>query len=198
MNLKPPEGSKIALFAEGADQTITIPHESGGAMRYFAGLFILFWLGGWYVGFSTAVPQVFSGNAPIFLVFWLGAWTVGGIFAMYYLYRIFRPSVPESLKLTRNAVIYDSGVPPLQMTSRYANSKDAWQNLLPKRTRVEIDRRQLQSLRLRDTDTGNRLTVDAGALRLDIAKSASEVEREWLYQVLARQYSLPSASAPGA
>jgi|SRR5262245_4064671 len=197
MNFKPPEGSKIAVAAEGADQTIIIPHESGGAMRYFAGLFILFWLGGWFVALSTTAPQAFSGNPPPFLIFWLGAWMVGGVFAMYYLYRIFRPSFPESLRLTRNGIIYDSGVPPFQMMSRYANTKDAWQSFFPKRTRVEIDRRQLQSLRLRDTDTGNRLTVDAGALRLDVAKSASEVEREWLYQVLARQYSLPSAPAPG-
>src|SRR5215467_4276808 len=156
MNLKPPEGSKIAVAAEGADQTIIIPHESGGAMRYFECLFILFWLGAWFVGFSTTVPKVFSANPPLFLVFWLAGWTVGGIFAVYYLYRIFRPSVPESLKLTRNGVVYDSGVPPLQMTPRYPNTNYAWQAFRPKRTRVEIDRRQLQSLRLRDTDTGNR------------------------------------------
>jgi len=198
MNLKPPDGSNIAVVAEGADQTIIIPHQSGGAMRYFAGLFILFWLGGWFVAFSTTAPQVFSGNPPLFLIFWLGGWTVAGVFAMYYLYRIFRPSIPESLRLTRNGVIYDSGVPSFQMVPRYANAKDAWQSFLPKRTRIELDRRQLQSLRLRDTDTGNRLTVDAGALRLDVAKSASEVEREWLYQVLARHYSLPSVPAPGA
>jgi hypothetical protein len=53
--------------------------------------------------------------------------------------------------------------------------------MFPKRTRVELDRRKLQSLRLRETNEGNRLTVDADALRLDIAPSASEIEREWLY-----------------
>jgi hypothetical protein len=167
-------------------------------MRYFVGLFILFWLGGWFVAFGATAPKVFSSNPPPFLIFWLGGWTIGGIFAMYYLYRIFRPSIPESLRLTRNSVIYDSGVPPLQMMPRHANVKDAWQSFLPKRTRIELDRHQLQSLRLRETDTGNRLTVDAGALRLDVAKSASEVEREWLHQILVRHYSLPLAPAPGA
>ena len=39
---------------------------------------------------------------------------------------------------------------------------------------------------------GTRLTVDAGAQRIDVGKSASEVEREWLYEVLAKRYSLPS------
>jgi hypothetical protein len=39
-------------------------------------------------------------------------------------------------------------------------------------------------------DDGNRLTLDAGALRLDIARSASEIEREWLYQLLVKRYGL--------
>jgi hypothetical protein len=42
-------------------------------------------------------------------------------------------------------------------------------------------------------DAGNRLTVDAGAERLDLARFAGEIEREWLYRTLARHYSLPSA-----
>ena len=37
------------------------------------------------------------------------------------------------------------------------------------------------------------LTVDADALLLDIAHSASEIMREWLYQWLANRYFLPSA-----
>ena len=64
--------------------------------------------------------------------------------------------------------------------------------MFPKRTRVELDRHKLQSLRLRETNEGNRLTVDADAVRFDIAQSASEIEREWLYQFLAKRYSLPS------
>ena len=63
--------------------------------------------------------------------------------------------------------------------------------MFTKRTRVELDRRNLQSLRLRETNDGNRLTVDVDALRLDIAQSASEIEREWLYELLAKRYSLP-------
>jgi len=63
--------------------------------------------------------------------------------------------------------------------------------MFPKTTRAELDWRKLQSLRLRETNDGNRLTVDADALRLDKAQSASEIEREWLYQLLANRYSLP-------
>jgi len=114
------------------------------------------------------------------------------------LYRIFRPAVPQSLQLKRNSVTYDSGLSPPQFgfgySTRYKNPKDAWNSAFPKRVRVDIDQRQLQSLRLRETESGNRLTVDVDARRLDIAAAASEVEREWLARLLARRYSLPSVS----
>ena len=66
-----------------------------------------------------------------------------------------------------------------------------------RRSIVTIDRRQLQSLRLRDTDTGNRLTIDAGADRLDLARNAGEVEREWLYRTLAEKYGVSAATGDG-
>lgn len=46
--------------------------------------------------------------------------------------------------------------------------------------------------RLRETDADNRLTVDVDSSRLDIGRAASEVEREWLYQMLADRYAIRS------
>jgi hypothetical protein len=139
-------------------------------------------------------PDLSSGLAPgvayAFLVFWLAARTVAGVWALYLVYRAFRPSVPETLKFMPNGVTYDSGVPAFQMYFGYASHKEVWKYMFPRRTRVELDRRKLQSLRLRETNEGNRLTVDADALRLDIVPSASEIEREWLYELLAKRYSL--------
>jgi hypothetical protein len=90
-------------------------------------------------------------------------------------------------------VTYDSGIPPVEFGSsrRNKNLKDTWSSAFPRRVRVDLDRRQLQSLRLRETDSGNRLTIDADTARIDIAKTASELEREWLARLLARRYSLP-------
>jgi hypothetical protein len=198
MILDPPSGSKISVMTDGSDPVIVVPHASPGASRYFVGLFLLFWLGAWCFGFMHAMSEVWSGNAHGFLLFWLAGWTVGGGFAMYCLFRLFRPPVPESLRLRLNGVAYDAGVPPLQMQYGETTPKDAWKTYFPKRTRIDLDRRQLASLRLRETDTGNRLTVDAGAERLEIARSAGEIEREWLYRTLAKRYSMPSASGGAA
>ena len=196
MRLEPPSGSRISVTTEGANSSIVVPHASGGGlMRYSVGLFVLAWLGGWVLGFVSVVRTLSSGRTPsgvyAFLVFWLAAWTLAGVWALYLAYRTFRPSVPESLKLMPNGVTYDSGVPPLQLYFSYVSPKEAWKSMFPKRTRIELDRRKLQSLRLRETNDGNRLTIDADALRLDLAQSASEIEREWLYDVLAKRYSLP-------
>ena len=70
--------------------------------------------------------------------------------------------------------------------------------MFPARVRAEIERKQLQSLRLRETETGNRLTLDLDASRLDLAQTATEVEREWLAKVLARRYSLTQVSGNAA
>jgi len=190
VSLEPPSGSRISVTTDGVHPLIVVPHQSGGPIRYFVGLFLLVWLGGWFAGFSNAVSKLSSGQAPAMLVFWLVGWTLGGGFAVYWAYRVLRPSVPESLRLMPNSVTYDSGVPPLQ-TYGYTSRKDYWKSMFPKRTRTELDWQKLQSLRLREANDGNRLTVDVDALRLDIAQSASEIEREWLYQLLANRYSLP-------
>jgi hypothetical protein len=203
MNLMPPSGLKILVTTSGADSIIAIPQGSGGPMRYFAGLFLLFWLGGWLAGFRAAASKLWSGGvesvaANGFLIFWLGAWTLAGAFAIFALYKLFRPSVPESLRLMPDGVAYDSGVPPFQLNYSRRDQSEAWKSLFSKRLRVELDREQLQSLRLRETDSGNRLTIDANAVHLDVARSVSEVEREWLYQLLAGRYlkSLASGNAP--
>jgi hypothetical protein len=193
MDLNPPAGSQIAIRYDDVDPTIVIPAKAS-ASRYFGGLFLLFWLGGWAFGFKSASTQVMEGKGGFFLVFWLAAWTVGGIFAALTAYRILRPTVPETLRLRRGSVEYDSGIPPLELNTYRKNTsgREHLNSLLSRRVRASLDRQLLQTLRLRETETGNRLTVDLGAQRLELASQASEVEREWLARLLARRYAIPA------
>jgi hypothetical protein len=193
MDPNPPAGSQIAIRYDHADPTIVIPAKAS-ASRYFGGLFLLCWLGGWAFGFKSASTQLMEGKGGFFLVFWLAGWTVGGILAALTAYRILRPTVPETLRLRRGSVEYDSGIRPLEL-NRYrenASSRDYWNSLLSRRVRASLDRQLLQTLRLRDTETGNRLTIDLGTRRLELASQASEVEREWLARLLARRYAIPA------
>ena len=117
-HLEPPSGSRISVTTDGTHPLIVIPNGSGGLARYFLGVFLLAWLGAWFVGFGSAFSTLSSGKASgtayAFLVFWLVAWTLGGGMAVLSAYRAFRPSVPESLRLMPKSVMYDSGVPPLR------------------------------------------------------------------------------------
>ncbi len=192
----PPLGSKISVIQDRGDPTIIIP-AAADPSRYFGGLFLLFWLCGWAFGFWFAASQLLTGNGGAFLIFWLAGWTVGGCFAAYTVFRIFRPSVPETLTLKRTGIGYDSGISPLHLNSSWnsGSTRDRWKSTFPKRVKVDLNRRQLQSLRLRETEAGNRLTVDVDAKRIEIALSASEVEREWLATLLARRYALPPSGS---
>ena len=198
MDLNPPPGSNISISSDNADPTIVIP-AAASSMRYFGGAFLLFWLGGWFMGESNAITQIMSGKGGAFIIFWLGAWTVGGMLAALTLYQIFRRTVPEALQLRRGSIGYDSGVPPFQFnTTRNQSFRVYWNSLIPKRVTADLDRQALQTLRLRETEAGNRLTIDFGAQRLELASQASEVEREWLARLLARRYALSNVPAQGA
>jgi hypothetical protein len=192
----PPAGSRVKVKSNDGDPVIVIPSQ-GGLMRYWFGVFLLCWLGLWFFGFRSVLTQLLSGtaSAPIFSFFWLAAWTLGGALAVFYLYRLLRPPVPETLTLKFDRVVYDSGIPPLRL-SYYPTPSERWKYVFAKRTIVELDKSQLATLHLRETDAGNRLTVDADASRLDLASTCGEIDREWLYQVLAKRYSLPISGAP--
>ena len=190
MKITPPKGSKISVGTNELGEPVIAVPVAQNVSRYFGGIFLLLWLVGWFFGETSVASQILSGKASGFHIIWLAMWTMGGMFAAYAAYRSLRPTVPESLRLTRTGVGFDSGVLP----PRFERNRSAWGNLsntFPKRIRCEINLRQLQSLRLRDTDTGNRLTVDVDNQRIEIAAAATEVEREWLARVLTERYGLP-------
>ncbi|MBR1222462.1 hypothetical protein JQ557_31000 [Bradyrhizobium sp. U87765 SZCCT0131] len=188
----PPAGSTISIQSDGADTLVAIPYPASPS-RYFAGLFLLCWLGGWAFGVKDAGGRVLSGQANGFIMFWLAGWLIGGGFAMYMAFRHLRPPIPETLRLTQSGIDYDAGVPPPPTTPRTGSWN--WQATFPKRIRLNLNRMALRTLQLRPTDNSNRLTIDVGTQRIDIARAATEIEREWLYRVIAGRYSLPPAES---
>jgi hypothetical protein len=76
MDLDPPAGSPISIDRKDLDPTIVIP-ATASSTRYFGGVFLLFWLGGWVMGETSAITQLMSGKGGAFIVFWLGGWTIG-------------------------------------------------------------------------------------------------------------------------
>lgn len=191
MNIDPPENSCISIEQQSNQPKLVINHGSGGAMRIFISLFLVFWLGGWAVGWISTAQEIISGKSgsDLFLIFWICGWTIGGFFAFWLLYRLLRPSIPEALSLEKKQIQYDSGIKPFKMSFGFIGVNDYWKQMFPKRTMFTISAMNLNTLQLREHSAGNRLTVDVGKERIELATSATEVEREWLYKVLIDKYS---------
>jgi hypothetical protein len=182
MDVKPPAGFRIFTATNGLDPVIVIPTPRNPRVPITA-LLMTFWLFGGVTVALNAASTVLSGNGNTFLVVWMGLWTLGDVFAAYTVCRALRRPVPATLILKRDELCYDSGFIPLLLKGRDIS--------FPKRIRIDLDRHQLQSLRLRGNVVGHwRLTVDVNANRIDILPNASGVEREWVARFLAGHYSV--------
>jgi hypothetical protein len=191
MLVRPPQGSAITVVSNGSNATISVPPRKRSGAAYFVGAFILFWLGGWAFGEVTAINMLLNGppaSAKLFMVFWLCAWSVGGAAALLFVRRILQRPVPETITLEAGGLVHDPGVPPVQFEM---SRRLPWSEIFPRRTVARIDRRGLETLRLREADAGNRLTVDSGVDRIALARAATDIEREWLYRALVERYSIP-------
>ena len=188
MGSTPPQGSKITIDTVNGHQQILVPHGSGGIMRYFIGIFLLFWLSGWFMGFTNAFSTIISGEGGTSLIIWLGGWSLGGLFAGYMIYRVFQKSIPEQLLLNCPSLSLDTGVPPMKLELSVRSQKEYWKSIFPKRKRIEFTPSDLKTMKLRETDSGNRLTIDKGAERIEIAIAATEIEKEWLFRHLQKIY----------
>jgi hypothetical protein len=161
-------------------------------MRYAVSAFLLFWLGGWAIGWISAFRQITSGakGATPFLMFWLAGWTVGGFFAVCFLWRLLRPSIPETLSFAKPDLLYDTGVQPLPMGWDYRRRMNIWKKVFEKRKRIQFAPEEIKTIRLRDTESDNRLTVDHGSERIDVGRGLTEVEREALFQLIRDEYKI--------
>ena len=85
--------------------------------------------------------------------------------------------MPEQLLMNKPYFSLDTGAPPLNIMT---NDKDVWKKIFFKRKRFQLDHKEMKTLALRETETGNKLTVDKDSDRLKLAKSVTEIEREWM------------------
>lgn len=190
MNIKLPSYSNIKIGHHNGFEEITLPIDNGNIMRYLIGAFIIFWLGGWSMGFNSAFTQITSGKGDAFLIFWLGGWSIGGILALAFAYRVLRNPIPEKLLLTKPNLAIDTGIPTYKVNFGYSSPKDQLKTIFPKRHKFEITKEQIKTLTFRETDIGNRLTIDYKNKRIELGTAATEIEREWLFNYILSEYNI--------
>lgn len=187
MVLQLPAGSAIQSHFENGVRVVIIPPNQRSPALYAGAAFLLVWLCMWAFGWVSAFHTITVGSAKPFVILWLVGWTLGGGWALYMLFRVLRPSVPESLTLNATSMSYDSGVSPPDILF---GQRRPLRDYFPKRIRCNFGRDALASLTLRMTEAGNRLTIDLGTQRIYLASGVGEVEREWLYKVIVATYDL--------
>jgi len=199
MTITPPEGSKISVLTTDIDApTIVIPMEVT-AMGYLHVIFVR----AWFVAcvalltmFVTKfIPGVWSGaDAPssgisVFVLGLIAGVIARGVYIALPLSNDLRPAVPASLRLAQEGIDFDSGIQPTAASACSIEGRNMPDNST-KRIRRKLDRGQLKSMRLRQFETGSRLTVDVENERIEIARGATDVECEWLFRLLVDRYQL--------
>lgn len=188
MNSSLPFGSNIRVDTHNGYTQITIPEEKGYVARILIGAFLLFWLSGWFLAFAAELGRVINGQGSGFEAAWLSFWAIAGIFAAFILFRAVRPPRPEKFLLNKPNLSFDTGIPPLRITISFRYQMEAYKTLFNRRKIYEFNPDTIKTLKLIETDSGNRLIIDVGPQRLELAKTATEMEREWLFEVLAENY----------
>ena len=140
------------------------------------------------MGFIFALGSILSGEGGSFVIFWLAAWTVGGVFAALTIKRVFQKSIPAELILETSEFRYDTGLEPFEFKSGMKSQSEFWKTIVAKRKKYNLNDVAIKTIRLRDTDSGNRLTVDIDNERIDIAKGSTEIEKEWIFSILQEKY----------
>jgi len=192
----PPQGTQIEQINDFDGMTLRWMPPPGGFLKFLPAAFLIIWLCGWAFGFAIAGREIINNanqrnGVEWFLIIWLCGWSVGGIFGMYMLYHVLRPSLPESVTLDRYALKYDSGrINPFACLNfnligdpnraRYLGRA----LLRNKRQQVEVDRNNIDAIVLERVGPRQRLTFDHGADRIDIGEILREPDREWLAEVL--------------
>lgn len=106
-----PYSGRATIQRDGNSLEIFIPTTK----PIFDIIFLMAWLGGWYMGEISAIDQVFSDSTPLyeswFLIFWLIGWTIGGVFFILVFLWLSRPKI---------GLHVDSSKPILGESGRYS------------------------------------------------------------------------------
>jgi hypothetical protein len=130
----------------------------------------------------------------LFMIFWLGGWTIGGVMIMYSIYNIVKPLKPAYLKLSIGAIRYETGTEPFNFFMwDYRRRKESSGFFKRSRDKVyDVENANIQNLQLERVGERQRLSFDYGVQRLEIGKSLTEPEREWLYDILKEHLGIGS------
>lgn len=185
-----PNGSNIKKeISSDGFTTLFWNKPNGGIQRYFISVFMLAWIGGWFIGFKDVVIQLINkpqSEANGFLMFWLLAWVAGGSLVFYYILLILRPQKPEKITIHLDYIEYDTGTfSPI--TAGYNRGKtfnqfNQWNDYFQKRKVFSnLQRSQIKFVHEKNP---SRIYFDWESKRYEVGSGLSEPDIDWLYSKL--------------
>lgn len=204
MDIRPPQGSEIETRRDSDGVTILIPPPRLPESGFAAVLFSLVWLGLWAVGWQAAYADIMHGKGGWFVAVWLANWTIGGVWVAWFVSRLLRRPDRERLTLGPSGLAYDSGRPRPRV--RFLSFRDEWMEpwerrwaeIFPKRVRAEVSKASLRSARLLTDQSGAHLVVDNDGRPTEIARYATDAEREWILRVVQTLSGLQDSEPAGS
>lgn len=178
-----PINSTIEVQNDFNSVSLSWKNPRGGWSRFATLIFLLGWMGGWFVGEVSAIRSILSGDPNLFIIFWVIAWSAGGVFAAAMIFKLARPSRRESIVLDMLYLFHDPGTEPLSSFNKSDGNLNALDLLRPRQSH-RFAKKEIGEIRLERIGERQRLSIDHGAKRIELGTYLEEPEREWLYSVL--------------
>lgn len=191
--LPPPAAFKMKLTSDPTGlPMIVIDQLKASIMKYVFLLFIPPSLGINGVLLHRAYGMGFedSESPNIFFLQMIFVATVNFVAIIAVLYRFFRPTAAQTLVFSRPGLIFDSGLSPFPVRSGMNSKTEVLERMFERRKVIEFTPKDIATLSLQKSELRNRLTLDHGKEKIEIGRDLTEVEREWLYEQLRKEYGL--------
>lgn len=174
---KPYEGRAKVNF-DGIKLQIKIPSKK----NWFIIIFFTVWMGGWFMGESSAINELLSnGNIGenSFLLFWLVGWTIGGLFAITILFWSLLGQ--ETIQIERGIFSISKGILDVEIIKKNYDSKSI-KNFELNPEPVGMDSLLGQKKRFGDFWglTGGKLRFDYGMKTIKFGIGIDEAEARYL------------------
>ena len=183
----PPQGTKIQVVSQDGRQVIIVPCDKESIWRFIVGGFLLLHVLVLLLTSPSRYNDLILESSHAFLIFWVGGRLIGVIVQCYLIYRLLRKRISETLTLN-SSLSFDSGVPPLRL--KYSEGfMESAQTLFFIRDRIKFEPSELESLTLRETDSGGELTINKGQARIQLVSGVSNEEKEWVFNILQQHFS---------
>lgn len=181
-----PGGSKIKAERTPAGLIIQWKNPDNLLYRFGLGAFLLFWMGGWFTGETTAAQKLisdFQQGKPLetFLIFWLCGWTIGGFFVAAYIFKIIKGGGQTELFLGSHELRFKPGGTPVRALYGVRRTNNPFK-ALGGGSGINTTKQSITKLQIGYAGDRLRLTFDVGAERIEVGEFLTEPEKEWLHK----------------